>query len=248
MADQPTVEETAEETSGEAVAEAAGESAGTTAEGAAGGGDAGRAVFLPVFEVGPSHLAQAEALAGHFRQALAPRPADTDAAAATGGDAGAAGGDTDFGRISHAAAAVPHGGAVRTVRGWGLRETAPVGVMVLSLREVVRQALPAPSANPEFWRKVERALTGVFVGLGGQRGAHLSSVDGADGGTGYRCHLLFALQDEETGDAVHAVALRLDATIGLDGAAARALTVDDVAPFALRADAVAVRQQLPAAA
>ncbi|WP_228979285.1 Type-2Aa cytolytic delta-endotoxin [Streptomyces sp. DH12] len=245
MADQPTVEETAEEATGEAgaeaVGEAAGPSAGTAAEGAVGEGDAGRAAFLPVFEVGPSHLAQAQALAGHFRQALAPRPADTDA---TGGGAGA---DADFGRISRAAAAVAHGGAVRTVRGWGLRETAPVGVMVLSLREVVRQALPAPSANAGFWRKVERALTDVFVGLGGQRGARPSRADGADGGTGYRCHLLFALQDEETGDAVHAVALRLDATIGLDGPAARALTVDDVAPFALRVDAVAVRQQLPAA-
>ncbi|MFJ3160139.1 Type-2Aa cytolytic delta-endotoxin [Streptomyces kanasensis] len=238
MADQPTVEENAGKTTGKA---AAGTTDVAMAEGAAGAavaGAAGQAAFLPVVEVGPAHIAQAEALADLFQQAVAGHPAATGA----GSDDG-----VDFGRISRAAAAVPHAGAVRTVRGWGLRETAPVGVMALSLQEVVRQALPAPSTNPEFWRKVERALTGSFVGLGGQSGAHLSFSGGTEDSTGYTCHLLFVLQDEETGDAVHAVALRLDATVGLDGAAARALAVDDVVPFALRVDAVAVRQQLPAA-
>ncbi|KUH40245.1 MULTISPECIES: hypothetical protein [Streptomyces] len=245
MADQPTVEETAGETTGKTAARTTDVAVAEGPEVAvAESGAAGQAAFLPVFEVGPSHIAQAEALAGLFRQAVAGHPAGTDTGTDTddGTDDG-----VDFGRISRAAAAVPHGGAVRTVRGWGLRETAPVGVMVLSLTEVVRQALPAPSTNPEFWRKVERALTGAFVGPGGQRGAHLSFSGGTEDGTGYTCHLLFVLQDEETGDAVHAVALRLDATVGLHGAAARALAVDDVVPFALRVDAVAVRQQLPAA-
>ncbi|WP_175408869.1 Type-2Aa cytolytic delta-endotoxin [Streptomyces sp. TRM64462] len=189
-----------------------------------------KTTFTTVFEVGPSYEEQAHGIADRFQHAIAPATVDFD-----------------FGEISRAAAAIPHGETVRIVRGWGLQETAPVGVMVLSLKEAVRQALAEPFANPGFWEKTERALTCAFVGLGDQQGTHLSFYRETADATSYYYNVLFALQDEETGDAVHAVALCLNATVGLGPERTRALTADDTAYFTLRVNAISVRQQVPAA-
>ncbi|WP_351227935.1 hypothetical protein [Streptomyces sp. NPDC002133] len=41
--------------------------------------------------------------------------------------------------------------------------TTPVGVLVRSLKESVRQALARPFTNPAFWEQAERALAGAFT-------------------------------------------------------------------------------------
>ncbi|GAA4890029.1 Type-2Aa cytolytic delta-endotoxin [Streptomyces coeruleoprunus] len=186
-----------------------------------------KTTFRTVFEVGPSSTSRAQGIESRFQHAIAPATLDFD-----------------FGEISRAAAAIPGGSTVRIVRGWGLQETAPVGVMVLSLREAVRQALTHPFGNPRFWEKAERALTDAFVGLGAQRGTHLTFYGETPQSTSYYYNLLFALQDEETEDHVYAVALCLNATVALDGERVRNLTPEDTAHFTLRVNAIAVRQPL----
>ncbi|MGA5407772.1 Type-2Aa cytolytic delta-endotoxin [Streptomyces lavendulocolor] len=188
-----------------------------------------RTTFRPVFEVGPSFMEQARGIEARFQHAIAPATVDFD-----------------FGEISRAAKAIPDSTTVKILRGWGLQETAPVSVMVLSLREAVRQALPQPFANPAFWDRTERALTDAFVGLYGQTGTHLSFYREEPDRTSYYYNLLFALQDDETGDAVHAVALCADVTVGLGPDAVRALTVEDTAPYAIRVNAITVRRGAPA--
>ncbi|MFG3497745.1 Type-2Aa cytolytic delta-endotoxin [Streptomyces sp. NPDC047928] len=186
-----------------------------------------KTTFKAVFEVDPSCLEQARGIEGTFQHAIAPATLDFD-----------------FGEISRAASAIPHSSTVRIVRGWGLRETAPVSVMVLSLKDAVRQALTHPFANTRFWDKAEHALTDAFVGLGGQSGTHLTFYGETTGGTSYYYNLLFALQDEETGEHLYAVALCLNATVALDGDKVRSLSPEDTAEFTLRVNAIAVRQTL----
>lgn len=175
-----------------------------------------KTTFRTVFEVGPDALAQTQRIADTFQRALAGRPAEGH----------------DFGAISRAAETLPDSATVKIIPGWGLQETAPVGVMVLSLRETVRQALGQSFGNPAFWEKAEAALADAFVG-----------GEVADG-TGYSRNLLFALQDEETEGYVHAVALCADVTLTLDAAQARPLTLDDIARFTIRLNALGVRQAL----
>ncbi|MFF8833357.1 Type-2Aa cytolytic delta-endotoxin [Streptomyces sp. NPDC015131] len=189
-----------------------------------------KAAFRPVFEVGSSFMEQARGIEARFQHAIAPATVDFD-----------------FGEISRAAGAIPGGTTVKIVRGWGLQETAPVSVMVLSLREAVRQSLPEPFANPAFWEKAERALTDAFVGLYGQTGTHLSFYREEPGGTSYYYNVLFALQDEETGDAVYAVAFCVNVTVALGPDEVRALTVEDTAPFTIRLNTITVRQEAGAA-
>ncbi|KUL35595.1 Type-2Aa cytolytic delta-endotoxin [Streptomyces sp. NRRL F-4489] len=189
-----------------------------------------KTTFRTVFEVAPAVLEQAEAIAGKFQRAIAPATVDFD-----------------FGEISRAAAAIPDSSTVKIVRGWGLQETAPVGVMVMSLREAVRQALNEPYANPAFWEKAEAALTEVFLGLGEQEGTHLSFYGDPFDSTSYYYNLLFALHDEETGDFVYAIALCVNVTLALSPEKARSLTLDDVVRCAIRLNAIAVRQPVPAA-
>ncbi|WP_030803313.1 type-2Aa cytolytic delta-endotoxin [Streptomyces sp. NRRL S-337] len=175
-----------------------------------------KTTFRTVFEVGPDALAQTQRIADTFQRALAGRPAEGH----------------DFGAISRAAGALPDCATVKIIPGWGLQETAPIGVMVLSLRETVRQALGQSFANPAFWEKAEAALADAFVGG--------EVADGA----GYSRNLLFALQDEETEGFVHAVAFCADVTLTLDAAQARPLTLDDIARFTIRLNALGVRQAL----
>ncbi|MFI1197864.1 Type-2Aa cytolytic delta-endotoxin [Streptomyces sp. NPDC020883] len=191
---------------------------------------AAKTTFKTVFAVRPAALEQARALADTFQYAIAPATVDFD-----------------FGEISRAASAIPDGSTVKIVRGWGLQETAPVGVMVMSLREAVRQALVQPFGNPAFWERTEAALTDVFVGLAGQEGTHLSFHGDAPDRTSYYYNLLFALEDEETGGFVHALAFCVNVTIGLNAERAGALTVDDVARCAIRLNAIAVRQPVTVA-
>lgn len=190
-----------------------------------------KTTFRTVFEVGPDALAQTQRIADAFQHAIAPATVEYD-----------------FGEISRAAGAIPDSSTVKIIRGWGLQETAPVGVMVLSLREAVRQGLTHPFGNPAFWEKVETALADAFVGLGEQEGTHLSfhaDADAdADDSTSYYYNVLFALQDEETEGFVHAVAFCVHVTVALDGEQARTLTLDDIARFAIRLNAVGVRQAL----
>ncbi|WEB38501.1 Type-2Aa cytolytic delta-endotoxin [Streptomyces yunnanensis] len=190
-----------------------------------------KTTFKAVFEVRPDVLEQAQALAEKFQYAIAPATVDFD-----------------FGEISRAASAVPDGATVKIVRGWGLQETAPVGVMVMSLREAVRQALGQPFGNPAFWERAEAALTEVFVGLGRQEGTHLSFYGDAPDSTGYYYNLLFALHDEETEGFVYALAFCVNVTIGLSADKAGALASDDVAQCAIRVNAITVRQPVRAAA
>ncbi|WP_431784497.1 Type-2Aa cytolytic delta-endotoxin [Streptomyces chumphonensis] len=189
-----------------------------------------KTTFTTLFEVGPAALGRAQGIADTFQHAIAPATVDFD-----------------FGEISRAASRIPDATTVRNVRGWGLQETVPVSVVVLSLMEAVRQALAEPFTNARFWARVEEALTGVFVGLGTQEGTHLSFYEDTPERTSYYYNLLFALQDEETGDAVHAVALCVDVRVASDGERVRALGVEDTARFTVRLNAIALRQQPPAA-
>ncbi|BDM69229.1 hypothetical protein HEK616_27160 [Streptomyces nigrescens] len=175
-----------------------------------------KTTFRTVFEVGPDALAQTQRIADTFQHAIAGQ--------ATEGH--------DLGAISRAAGTLPDSATVKIIPGWGLQETAPVGVMVLSLRETVRQGLGQSFGNPAFWEKTEAALADAF--LGGE----------VTDGTSYSCNLLFALQDEETEGFVHAVALCADVTLVPDAGKARALTLDDTARFTIRLNALGVRQAL----
>ncbi|MFJ9413580.1 MULTISPECIES: Type-2Aa cytolytic delta-endotoxin [unclassified Streptomyces] len=190
-----------------------------------------KTTFKTVFEVGPAALEQAQGIADTFQHAIAPATVDYD-----------------FGEISGAASAVPDSSTVKIIRGWGLQETAPTGVMVLSLKEAVRQALTHPFGNPAFWEKTEAALTDAFTGLGEQEGTHLSFYGDSADSTSYYYNLLFALQDEETEDHVYAVAFCANITVALDAAKARMLTLDDVAQYTIRLNAIALRQKLRPAA
>ncbi|MFC8510081.1 Type-2Aa cytolytic delta-endotoxin [Streptomyces sp. NPDC057411] len=186
------------------------------------------ASFKTVIEVGPAHLDQARALARAFQEAIAPATVNYD-----------------FDHIRDAAAAIPDSSIVKMVRGWGLQEHAPVLVMVLSLKEAVRQALPPESAEASFWATVERELVDAFTGLAAQEGLPGLSYyeEGADRTRYYR-DLFFALQDEETGGHMYALAFCIDVTIGLDKARVGALEMTDAVPFALRLNAIVVRQEL----
>ncbi|MCZ7415408.1 MULTISPECIES: Type-2Aa cytolytic delta-endotoxin [unclassified Streptomyces] len=184
-----------------------------------------KTTFTTVFEVDPAHVDRAQGIADTFQHAIAPATVNFD-----------------FGEISRAASRIRGGSTVKIVRGWGLQETAPVSVMVLSLREAVRQALTDPFTNARFWERTEQALTGAFVDLGSQEGTHLSFYEDTPGRTSYYYNLLLTLQDEETGDDVYAVALCVDVSVALDGAKARALTAEDTAQFTVRLNAIALRQ------
>ncbi|QHC22649.1 Type-2Aa cytolytic delta-endotoxin [Streptomyces sp. GS7] len=190
-----------------------------------------KTTFRTVFEVGPAALERARRIADAFQHAIAPATVDFD-----------------FGEISRAASAIPGGSTVRIVRGWGLQETAPVGVMVLSLREAVRQALTHPFGNPVFWDKVEAALADAFLGLDAQEGTHLSFHGDAADSTSYYYNVLFALQDEETEGYVHAVACCVDVTLALAADEVGELALDDVVRCGIRLNAIAVRQGLAGAA
>ncbi|MFI8823420.1 Type-2Aa cytolytic delta-endotoxin [Streptomyces sp. NPDC053431] len=186
------------------------------------------ASFKTVIEVGPAHLAQAEALGRAFQEAIAPATVNYD-----------------FDHIRDAAAALPGSAIVKMVRGWGLQEEAPVLVMVLSLKEAVRQALPPEAAEASFWDTIERELVSAFTGLADQEGLPGLAYyeEGADRTRYYR-DVFFALQDEETGDYLYAVAFCIDVTVGLDKARVGALRMTDIAPFAIRLNAIVVRQEL----
>ncbi|MBT2490794.1 Type-2Aa cytolytic delta-endotoxin [Streptomyces sp. ISL-96] len=189
-----------------------------------------KTTFRTVFEVGSSFMGRARDIEAGFQHAIAPATVDFD-----------------FGEISRAASGIPDCSTVKIIRGWGLQETAPVSVMVLSLKEAVRQALPLPTANPVFWDKVERALTEAFVGLGGQEGTHLSFYREEPDRTSYYYNLLFALQDEETEASVYAIAFCANVTVALGPEQVRSLTVGDTARYAIRLNAITVRQDLPSA-
>ncbi|MER6996994.1 Type-2Aa cytolytic delta-endotoxin [Streptomyces sp. NPDC000410] len=184
--------------------------------------------FKRIFEVDPSHLGQAQDIADTIQQAIDP-----------------ASPDFDFARIRQAAGALPDASLVKFVPGFGLQETTPVSVLAHSLTESLRQALSRPFANEAFWRKAEEALTDAFVNLGAQEGSsHLAFHAESADSTSYFYDLLFALQDDETEDSVWAVVFCLDVTLALDGAATRSLTPEDRATYAIRLNAITVRQDL----
>ncbi|MEU6486599.1 Type-2Aa cytolytic delta-endotoxin [Streptomyces sp. NPDC046887] len=194
------------------------------------GPDAGKSTFRTVFAVEGAVAESAREVEARFQHAIAPATVDFD-----------------FGEISRAAAAIPGAATVKIVRGWGLQETAPVQVMVLSLREAVRQSLPEGSGDPAFWERAEAALTEVFTGLAGQRGTHLSFYQEEPERTSYFYDLLFALPDAERPDALLAVAFCVNVSVALDPAGVRALTTGDTARFTIRLNALTVRrEQAPA--
>ncbi|WP_053663922.1 Type-2Aa cytolytic delta-endotoxin [Streptomyces sp. MMG1121] len=184
--------------------------------------------FRPVIEVGAAHLAQGEALCRAFQEAIAPATVNYD-----------------FGHIRDAAAALPDSDVVKMVRGWGLREEAPLLVMVLSLKEAVRQALPPEAAQASFWETIERELVDAFTGLAEQEGGPgLAYYEESQDRTRYYRDLFFALQDEEAGECLYAVAFCTDVTVGLDKDRVGTLGITDTAPFAVRLNAIVVRQKL----
>ncbi|MET9359516.1 Type-2Aa cytolytic delta-endotoxin [Streptomyces sp. NPDC006632] len=186
-----------------------------------------RAAFKTVVEVGQDALGQVRAAEAVLQEAIAP-----------------ATGDFDFGAVRSAARALPDSTLVKIIPGFGLQETAPVQVMVLTLKQAVRQALVEPFGNHAFWERTDAALAQVFLGLGDQEGeAHLTFRDGADG-TRYFCNLLFALQDEETDGHLYLVAFRVEVTVGADRAALLSLGAEDTVAVTLRVDAISVRQEL----
>ncbi|MEU5217213.1 Type-2Aa cytolytic delta-endotoxin [Streptomyces sp. NPDC020807] len=188
------------------------------------------ASFRTVVEVGPAHLDQARSIDRVFQDAIAPATVNFD-----------------FEAIREAAAAVPDATVVRMVRGWGLQEHAPVLVMVLSLKEAVRQALPPEYAEAGFWETVERELVGAFTGLAAQEGQPgLVFYEESEHRTRFYRDLFFALQDEKTGDDVYALAFCVDVTVELPRAEATALELTDVVPFAVRLNAIVLRQAVGA--
>ncbi|WP_156722257.1 Type-2Aa cytolytic delta-endotoxin [Streptomyces apocyni] len=190
------------------------------------------ASFKTVIEVGAEHLEQARAVDRLFQEAIAPATVNFD-----------------FEHIRAAAAAVPGSEIVKMVRGWGLQESAPVMVMVLSLKEAVRQALPAEFAEAGFWDTVEQELVRAFTGLAAQEGeSGLSYYEEGGDRTSYYRDLLFALQDAETGDHLYAIAFCVDVTLGVGKARADALEIMDVVPFSIRLNAIVLRQGLSLAA
>ncbi|GGR57970.1 Type-2Aa cytolytic delta-endotoxin [Streptomyces roseolus] len=191
------------------------------------------ASFRTVVEVAPAHLEEARSIDRVFQEAIAPATVNFD-----------------FEAIHRAAAAVPDSTIVRMVRGWGLREHAPLLVMVLSLKEAVRQALPAECAEAGFWETVERELVSAFTGLGEQLGQPgLSFYEESEERTRYYRDLFFALQEEGAGgDALHALAFCVDVTVELPKERVLGLGLTDAAPFAVGLNAIVLRRPLPVAA
>ncbi|MER5208893.1 Type-2Aa cytolytic delta-endotoxin [Streptomyces sp. NPDC002825] len=186
------------------------------------------ASFRTVVEVGPDHLDQARSIDRVFQEAIAPATVNFD-----------------FEAIHRAASAVPDSDVVKMVRGWGLQEHAPVLVMVLSLKEAVRQALPPECAEARFWATVERELVQAFTGLAAQEGRPgLSFYEESEDRTRFYRDLFFALQDEETGDHMYALAFCVDVTVELPKDRTLALELTDIVPFAVRLNAIVVRQTL----
>ncbi|MBB1242137.1 Type-2Aa cytolytic delta-endotoxin [Streptomyces durbertensis] len=187
--------------------------------------------FRTVIEVGEDHLGQARSVDRLFQEAIAPATVNFD-----------------FEHIREAAAAVPRGEIVRMVRGWRLQEEAPVMVMVLSLKEAVRQALPQECADAGFWGTVERELLHAFTGLAAQGDAPgLAYYDEGPDHTSYYRDLFFALQDADTDEHLYALACCIDVTLGVDKARAGALEPTDVVPFSTVLNAIVLRQRLPLA-
>lgn len=190
------------------------------------------ASFRTVIEVDPAYREQAQEIDQVFQAAIAP---------ATVG--------YDFGHIREAVAAIPGGDIVKLVHGWGLQETAPVGVMAISLQEAVRQALPDALVGAAFWEAIERELVGAFTGLDAQEGKPgLAFYEQAPGRTSYYRDLFFALQGEETGEHMYAIAFCIDVSVALDKADVGVLKASDVAQYAIRLNAIVVRQELRLAA
>ncbi|MEU5537710.1 hypothetical protein, partial [Streptomyces sp. NPDC020362] len=189
------------------------------------------ACFRTVTEVGEAHLAQAEALGRAFQEAIAPATVNYD-----------------FGHIRDAAAMLPDSDIVKMVRGWGLQEEAPILVMALSLKEAVRQALTPEAAQASFWESVERGLLGAFTGLVAQEGEPgLVYYEEGPDHTSYYRDLFFALQDEEAGAYLYGVAFCADVTVGFGKSRVGTLGLTDTAPFAVRLNAMVVRQKLATA-
>ncbi|MBC9715946.1 Type-2Aa cytolytic delta-endotoxin [Streptomyces sp. TRM66268-LWL] len=198
---------------------------GTHAE--AGDGTRGEAGYRVVHETQASSAVALKEIGARFTEALAAPRAEV------------------FGRIQKAARVLPDSRVVRVIPGFGLQETAPVQVVVLTLKEGVRQALVDTFTNETFWTRVESALEESVTGLGDNQGAaHLRFLDGGPDSTSYTCDLLFALQDEETDGALYAISfcVRIDVALPMDRVLA--LTLQDTAQFAIRLDAVSVRQEV----
>lgn len=186
------------------------------------------ACFRNVTEVGEAHLAQAEALGRAFQEAIAPATVNYD-----------------FGHIRDAAAKLPDTDIVKMVPGWMLQEEAPILVMVLSLKEAVRQALPPEAAQASFWGTIERGLVDAFTGLAEKEGEPgLVYYEEGPDHTSYYRDLFFALQDEEAGAYLYAVAFCADVTVGFGKTRVGTLGLTDTAPFTVRLNAIVVRQKL----
>ncbi|MGW1011167.1 Type-2Aa cytolytic delta-endotoxin [Streptomyces termitum] len=190
------------------------------------------ASFRTVVEVAPGRLDEARSIDRVFQEAIAPATVNFD-----------------FEAIHRAAAAVPDSTVVRMVRGWGLKEHAPLLVMVLSLKEAVRQALPPQCAEAGYWRTVERELVAAFTGLAEQEGTPgLSFYEETPERTRYYRDLFFALQDEEAGGDLHALAFCVDVAVDLPKDRVLALGLTDTAPFAVGLNAIVLRRSLAVAA
>ncbi|MFM9370960.1 Type-2Aa cytolytic delta-endotoxin [Streptomyces sp. Da 82-17] len=189
------------------------------------------AAFKPLIAVGPEYAEQAAAAEARLQEALA------EAVAAPSG--------FRFGPVQSAARDLPGASIVRIIPGFALQEHAPTHVMVLTLKQAVRQALSLPLGDEEFWDRVEETLTGAFVGLADQLDAPHLVLHTSDEGTRYDYHLLFALQDEATEGFLYVVAFCVHVTVGLDRDRLLGLAVTDPAPYTLGLDAVCVR--MPAA-
>ncbi|MGY1577924.1 Type-2Aa cytolytic delta-endotoxin [Streptomyces sp. MN13] len=190
------------------------------------------ACFRTVTVVDEAHQAQAEALRSAFQEAIAPATVNYD-----------------FAHIRDAAAVLPDSDTVKVIRGWKLQEEAPLVVMVLSLKEAVRQALPAEAAQASFWDTIERDLVDAFTGLAAQEGEPgLAYYEEQPDRTSYYRDLFFALQDMEAGAYLYGVAFCADVTVGLGKDRVGTLGIADTVPFAVQLNAIVVRQKLANAA
>ncbi|MDQ8702851.1 Type-2Aa cytolytic delta-endotoxin [Streptomyces sp. LHD-70] len=187
--------------------------------------------FKPLIAVTPACAEQAGAAEARLQAALAE-------ATESSGTSGA----FRFGPVQAAAKELPGASIVRIIPGFALQEQAPTHVMVLTLKQAVRQALSLPLGDEAFWEDVEETLTGAFIGLGDQLDAPHLVLHETDEGTRYDYHLLFVLEDEETEGFMYVVAFCVHVTVGLDREQVFGLSVTDPASFTLGLDALCVRR------
>lgn len=128
-------------------------------------------------------------------------------------------------------------------------QTLRVEALVEQLKQITLHLIGIPISDPGFLDHLQSALTGMFVGLGGQDGEkYLSWGDETGSSTSYTYNLFFAVQSLRTGAVMAVLPLSFDITASVDRKRLESLTVKDSARFATYVRAVTFMQTLDTAA